>query len=141
MGFRGRRRSYAIRSPERKRIRPGGAASSRDRLQWTSESGAGVDADYVANSNTTEDLPAQFTPVHLAVTRISNVVQFYLNGLPWGLPSSALTTPAGGTSGAFNVSSGSNRIFGLKIIASGLTAAQIKAEYNRTMGVAFGALA
>jgi len=114
-------------------------------LTWLSESGAGVDATY-ANPGP-ESIGLIHNIMYIAATRISNVVQFYVNGLPFGAPSAALTPPDGATSSKLFIgcdvttSPGTNPIiFSAKVIASGLNAAQIKAEYNRTMGPAYGVL-
>lgn len=108
-------------------------------LVWFSESGSGVDSSFTADTVT---VPRKVL-CHLAVTRTSNVIQFYLNGVPAGVASSALITPFDGNSGSFVVGDvGVNAplcgIASLKIIASALTSTQILGEYNRTMGRAFG---
>lgn len=79
---------------------------------------------------------------HFAVTRISNVIQFYCNGLPLGSASGTLTTPTGGGSSVFRLGQGSSPtgegiLRSLKIVAAGLSAAQVKAEYNRCLGNVF----
>jgi hypothetical protein len=79
---------------------------------------------------------------HFAVTRISNVVQFYCNGLPLGSPSGTLTAPTGGGSSVFHFGQGATAaceaiVRSFKIIAFGASAAQIKAEYNRCLGSVF----
>lgn len=109
-------------------------------LTFKSESGTGVDASYSIN-----DLPPR-TLCHFAVTRSTNVIQFYLNGQTMGAASSALTAPTGGTSGRFRVGMVADTtenapdcsIFSLKVVNSALSAAQIAAEYNRTLGTFFG---
>jgi hypothetical protein len=115
-------------------------------LRWIQESGVGVEDIFVPSA--VHIIYPHI--VHVAVTRTSNVIQFYLNGLPAGAPSSTLTTPTGGSNGKFHVltisdgSSGSGTrgvtIASLKVIASALTADEIKAEYNRTFGPAFGTI-
>lgn len=106
------------------------------RFFW--ENGSGSDNSY----SMTEYTP--FSPFHLAVTRTSNVVQFYLNGRPWGAASGALTTPTGGGSGRLRVGSSTvagpqqSIIASLKIVASALTATQIRTEFNRTLGGFYG---
>lgn len=105
---------------------------------WTSQSGSQVTATYTEN---TDIYPS--TLCHFAVTRASNIIQFYCNGLPLGAASTALTAPTGGTAGNFQLgqqgSSGCEcQIASLKIIASALTAAQVKGEYNRTLGPVLG---
>ncbi len=110
-------------------------------LQWFSQSGANVGAVFNATS-TVESLPSIGELFMVQTTRIANVVQAYLNGLAFGSPSSALATPTGGTNGKLTLMTGTNppEYYGLKIIASGLTAAQCKAEFNRTLGVWAGQL-
>jgi hypothetical protein len=86
---------------------------------------------------------------HLALVRASNVVQFYLNGRTFGAASGTLTAPTGSTSGRFRIGASEglgtpggtgvpNMISSVKVIASALTEAQIKAEYNLTLGSFFG---
>lgn len=78
---------------------------------------------------------------HLAVTRTSNVVQFYLDGVAWGSASSTLTAPNGGESGRFRVGNSTTSsppppsvLSSLKVIRRALTAAEIKSEYASTLG-------
>ena len=118
--------------------------STAPTIQWLTESGAGV--------NATADLTNFGMHVgqlcHVAVTRASGVVTLYLNGKTWGTASSALTTPTGGGDGRLRIGAddglggGGNFIAGamtsFKLIGSALTAGQVAAEYNRTMGPAFG---
>lgn len=112
-------------------------------LGWFSESGAGVNASF----NTAA--PASLPPIHnillIGGSRINNVVQFYVNGKPFGSPSSALTTPDGGTSGRFYVggSDGSATItpslfFGAMVQDVGWTATEWLACYNQVLGPAYG---
>lgn len=105
-------------------------------LQWFSESGAGVDATYqIADRN-------PLSLCHFAVTRVSNVIQFYLNGSTLGAASGTLATPTGGGNGVFRVGDNVNSapfcaMASLKIIPSGLSAAQVLAEAQLTLGGAF----
>lgn len=109
-------------------------------LRWLSESGSGTDAQFLS-TGTLEILPGLGKIYYVAAVRESNVVTFYLNGLPYGSSSGTLSVPTGGSSSVLQVNGGSSfATLGVKIVASALTAAQIKAEYNRTMGVAFGTL-
>ncbi len=101
---------------------------------WLSESGAGVNATYTINDGPGLGL------CHMAVTRTSNVLQYYLNGRAYGSASGSLTTPDGGGSGRFRVGS-PDSLFGpesvmssLKVCNIALTAAQVAAEYNLTVG-------
>ena len=111
--------------------------SGTGNVGFFSETGAGIDTYYAL----TERPP--LNPFHFAATRISNVIQFYQNGKPWGSPSSTLATPTGGSSGRFRVGlSASNGpegvVASLKVIASGLTSTQVATEYNRTLGGLYG---
>lgn len=90
---------------------------------------------------------------HYGFTRISNVIQFYVNGLPAGAASSALTAPTSGTGGRLSIggiingtsgvliTSGSTFkgvISSVKIIAgTGLSASQMKSLYNNSMAARF----
>ena len=86
------------------------------------------------------DLPPQSGLFHWAVTRASNVVQFYLNGRAIGAASSALGAPAGGGTGTFKLGGDSTTegapsiLASVKVIASALSAANVKAEYIKTLG-------
>ena len=80
----------------------------------------------------------------VAATRISNVIQFYLNGKPMGAASSALIAPDGGSAAKVAVGNqpagggtGDFRGFvsSTMVVASGLTATQMKAMYNNSLGV------
>jgi hypothetical protein len=105
-------------------------------LQWLSESGAGVNSTYqIADRN-----PLYIC--HFAVTRVSDVVQFYINGRTLGAASPLLITPTGGTNSIFRVGDNTNSapfcaLASLKIIPSGLTAAQVLQEARFTIGGAF----
>lgn len=98
--------------------------------------------------NTTNLVPPRRLS-HFALVRASNVVQFYLNGRTFGAASGTLTAPTGSTSGRFRIGASEglgspggtgapNMISSVKVIASALTATQIKAEYNLTLGSFFG---
>ncbi len=107
--------------------------------KWTQQHGT---QDSSGGSFTCTDM---FPPklCHFAVTRISNVVQFYCNGLPLGSPSGSLTAPTGGSASVFHLGQGATAagegiVRSMKVIASGLSAAQVKAEYNRCLGNVFG---
>lgn len=129
----------------------GGSSSSANNIQysvgvgpaglplWRQAHGSGTVVSY---SPTGFGMPSDLC--HLAVTRTSNVVQFYLNGRVLGPASSALTAPDGGSTSVLfigDVAGGSNVeccLHSLKIVASALTAAQVKGEYNRCLGAVFG---
>lgn len=114
-------------------------SASAQTLSWLSEHGAsGLNDAY----NITFQLPIRQTSL-IAVTRVSNVIQFYMNGKAVGAASSALTTPDGGTSGRLTIGNGwggggSANFYGTIasacIIASGLTATQMKSMYNNSLG-------
>lgn len=88
---------------------------------------------------------------HYAFTRVSNVIQFYVNGRPAGAASSALTAPGGGSASEVCIGGRLNGDFSsivsdslfsgvissVKIIGSGLTAAQMKSLYNNSMGARY----
>lgn len=97
-----------------------------------------------SRTSTFTNRPPLNTLCHFAMTRISNVIRIYLNGVLVET-SSALTTPTGGSSSVFRVGAASNRgtapacsIASLKVVASGLTGSQVTAEYNRTLGRFYG---
>lgn len=106
--------------------------------QWIQQHGSNTSDIFTL---TTDIFPSGL--FHLAVTRISNVIQMYVNGLPLGAASSALTTPTGGTASSFRFGTQGGAplavaLASVEVIASGLTAAQIKAKYNKTFGPVFG---
>jgi hypothetical protein len=107
-------------------------------LQYIHESGSGVDRLFTTVNN----LGATGPIMHLALTRISNVVRIYING-ELIHTSAALVAPTGGTStsayltfGAFfdGTNRHGSRWASIKIISSGLSDADVLAEYNRTLG-------
>lgn len=110
--------------------RPGGG------LRWLSESGSGTNAIY----DLTGSMPAHVLH-HLAAVRDSNVVTFYWNGSPIGT-SGSLTAPTSGTDGRFclgNIFNGGSEeptciMSSVKVIGSALTASQVQAEFERTLG-------
>ena len=112
-------------------------------LQWFSESGAGVNASFNSTGTSNVGLPAIGVPFYLAARRASNVITFFINGVQFGSASSALTTPTGASAATLRCREGTAppELFGLKIVSSALSDAQIAAEYNRTLGAAFGFLA
>jgi hypothetical protein len=110
-------------------------------LGYLHEQGAGV-------NETKSTGPGWATPgaLHLVgFTRISNVIQWYLNGRPWDTPSGTLNAPTGGSNGRFRVggrNSGTSWYVGsmasLAVYATGLTTAQMLERYNYCFGRAFG---
>lgn len=112
------------------------SAMTANQLQWFSEHGGGVD-DLYNNAR----LPPLGQLCHLAWTRTSDVAQCYINGTAFGAASSALTTPTGGTTASFRIVGGQFALASLKIVPSALSAAQVKAEYNRCLGGLLGIVA
>lgn len=84
-------------------------------------------------------LPYIHNLVQIGMTRISNVVQFWINGRKNGAASTTLTAPNGGTS-AVVVSGevGDMTIGAIKFWDRGCSDAEIVQQYNVTMGGAFG---
>lgn len=113
-----------------------GPHASTGGLKWVSESGGGTNAVYDLDA----EIPAGVWH-HIAAVRDSNVVSVYLDGALLG-SSSSLTTPTGGASGRLvlgALANGSSEnptcvMASVKLIGSALTASQVKAEYQRTLG-------
>lgn len=113
-----------------------GPRASAPGLTWVSESGGGSNAQ----RNVDAEIPCGVW-VHLAVVRDSNVVRTYMNGALLDT-SGALTAPTGGATGRLvlgALANGSSEnptclIASAKLIDSALTAAEIKAEVQRTLG-------
>lgn len=109
---------------------------------WTQESGSGSATSYALSTR----VLTRTVVHHFAATRTSNVIQFYLNGRAFGVASSALTTPDGGTTSVFRIGGdgAQNAITGniasLKVIASALSASQIAGEFNLTLGSYYNAV-
>lgn len=107
-------------------------------LRYFAEFSTGTNVLYTIN----EVIPQ--TICHLAMTRASNVIQFYLNGNALGAASTTLTAPSDGSNGRFSIGGDSGSlapvmsVASVKLIASALTASQVKAEYTRTLGGYFG---
>jgi hypothetical protein len=109
-------------------------------LGYGAESGAGSDISYNIN-----DGIGMGVPTHIALVRSSNNISFYTNGEQLGATSTGLGAPTGGTSGRFYIgdnAAGTAKFTGaissVKIINSALSAAEIKAEYNKTLGPTYG---
>lgn len=114
-----------------------------NQLRWLHEFGAGATDQQFLSTGTTEDPPGLFRYTYYAAVRSSNVVTFYLDGLPYGSSSGTLTAASGGTSAVLTINPALGSTFfclGAKVVNSALSAANIKAEYNRTMGAAFGTI-
>lgn len=108
-------------------------------LKYTSQHGGGhTVATYTESTN----MIAKGQLCHLAMTRASNMIQFYVDGVPAGALSGPITAPDTVTGGSLQVGDAntSGIIASLKIIGSALTADQIKGEYNRTLGAWFGTI-
>lgn len=126
-----------------------GSFTSTRNLSYVSEHGAGVNDTY-SSSGTAVSLGCIHNILFLALRRQAGVLQFFANGRPLGNASAAITAPTGGTGantrlvvgapGTSQTAGDQLLIFSLKIIARALTDAEIKAEYNRTVGRAFGVL-
>lgn len=106
--------------------------------EWIQQHGSNVSDTYTL---TTDIFPSGL--FHLAVTRTSDVIQMYVNGVPLGAASGTLTTATGGSGSSFRFGTQGGAplavaLASLKVIGSALTAAQVKAEYNRTFGPVFG---
>jgi hypothetical protein len=115
------------------------------RLSWFSEFGAGNNATFSSTGNT--GVGFIHNVMYMGARRQNNIITFFLNGLPMGASSAALTPPDGGTSSLFriggNASGGAIEnviVFSAKVIAGAISNADFLAEYNRTMGPAFGLL-
>lgn len=112
---------------------------------WFSEHGVGVNDSYRPSMLA---LPPPGEVFHLAASRISDRVQFYLNGKAFGTLSPTLFTPTdgersrlfvGGQGGSGTHTAFSNFIMAsLKIVPTGLSAAAVRAEYDRTLGPFMG---
>lgn len=132
------------------RVDATGAFTNTRNLGAASQSGVVVTTVYTS-AGTPASLGCIHNIVFLAMRRQANVVTFFVNGLPFGNPSGVLTTPTGGDGANTRFCVGNNGpgttavevvvlMLGLKVVANALSDAEIKAEYNRTMGPAFGAL-
>lgn len=119
----------------------------RMRAQW--EHGAGTDDLYDSAGNVS--LPPIHNIMFVGMRRSAGgIVRFFTNGLPFGPDSTALTMPTGGGDASSRLvigaasptgtSAGKYVMFGLKIVPTALTDDQVKQEYNRTLGPAFGIL-
>ena len=94
------------------------------------EYGGGTNQPFTATSLRMPDGPHLLT-----LTRVSNVLQFYLDGAAWGAPSGTLTAPTGGASGKLrfvNDDATSNDCFfgGVKIVSAAQNAAAVLAEWE-----------
>ncbi len=109
-------------------------------IRWFSHSGSFVLSEYVLNGFS---IPNNITS-YFAATRTANVIQFYLNGLPIGAASSALTTPDGGSGSRMRLGGATHNamhISELCISNVARSAAFIKARYNTLLGGLLGSIA
>lgn len=109
-------------------------------LAYFAEYGSGVNISY---SGSPKVVVAVSETVLVGMVRSSNVITFYVNGKAIGDPSFTLNAPAGGT--ATHLAIGTALIDGgminsVKIVNSALTADQMKAEFNRSLGPVLGEL-
>lgn len=108
--------------------------------RWNQQSGLNVNS---AANGFTECFPV-YSPVHYAVTRISNVIRWYRNGV-LAVTSAALTTPTGGSSSFFKIggTGAEPRVVmsSMRVSNIGKTLAQVKSGYNESFGPLFGTLA
>lgn len=118
-----------------------GITSAR-KLRWLHEHNTGVtatDAEYIFSGNI--NVPTH-TLVKLDAVRASGVITFYMNGKALSPSSGTLITAVGGTSSVLTIAPGVGfDLMQARVTASAKSAATLKAEYNKTMGVAFGTLA
>jgi hypothetical protein len=112
-------------------------------FRWLHEYGAGGTDATVLSSGAAEALPAAGSLFHAAAVRSGGVVRFYLNRRPFGVASAATVSAAGGTSAVLRVMFGATSfgLLGLKIVGSALTASEVAAEYDRTLGAEYPAAA
>jgi hypothetical protein len=111
-----------------------------EQLHWKQESGAGVDALFGSAR-----LPPVGELCHLVSRRQAGVIQNFTDGLPIGAASSLLTTPTGGTTSFIRIGSAATAppacaLASMKVVLSALSDADIKAEFNRTLGGLYGQL-
>jgi hypothetical protein len=111
--------------------------TSNRKLRWFSERGAGLDDELLSSG---PSVPTN-SIVKIDGTRGSNIAKLYMNG-KLQATSGTLNTPTGGTSSFLRIiSAGDFEVLRVRITAAEKSAAQIKAAYNATMGVAYGFLA
>lgn len=107
---------------------------------FLSESGSGTDATF---TGATTCYPAPGVPFHFAMTRISNVIRYYCNGVLLGAASGTLTAPTGGASGSLYLGGHSASLHpnflvaDFKVIAAGLVGSDVLAESNRSIGALY----
>lgn len=130
------------------RLQATGAFTNTRDIGFASQNGVVLNTVY-SSAGTPASLGCIHNIVYLAVRREANVVTFFVNGVPFGNPSGVLTAPTGGNGANTRFCVGNNGpgttavevvnlMLGLKVFNRALSDAEIKAEYNRTMGPAFG---
>lgn len=114
-------------------------------VRFLSQSGSNSNSSYDINNRF-----SLFSLCHMAVTRTSNVIQHYINGVPLDASGavSPNTTPTGGTSSVLHLGAATNNasfwngaVASLAIIPSALSAATIKARANACLQAVYGKVA
>ena len=108
-------------------------------FQWFSQHGTKISDTFTVSTGLA---PPNGFPFHLIGTRTNDVIKFYLNGVLIGT-SSALTTPTvTGTASRFNIATLGSLCgqLGLAVYDYALSAAQVKARYNASLGQIFGTI-
>lgn len=116
--------------------------TDQNRLAYFSEHLAGLDDAYFA-APANRGLPSAGVPFLLTMRRRSNVIQFFVDGVPFGDPSPVINAPTGGTSGVLTFNQGASSsfdVFGIEINSRALTDAEIRESYDYTLGDEFGTL-
>lgn len=109
-------------------------------LEWFQEQANNVHETYYPNR-----LPPLYQPCHLVARRKNTVVEWFLNGRRIGKPSPCLPVPTGGSASKLYLGFIGNpaapcTIASLRIDDVALTEDEIVAEYNATLGPAYGSL-
>lgn len=109
-------------------------------MSWYQQSGGGT----FSGVNYDGDVPVSHVPFYCAYTRSAGqVVRPYLQGVPAGAASAALTTPTGGSSGGLIIGGPTHEVFAiaeLRISNTERSATQIKDAYNTLLGGPYGRL-
>jgi hypothetical protein len=110
------------------------------RMRWISENGAGI------NSEVDTVATFSFPPVHniswIGLSKSGTTVSFYYNGR--FVSSGSITAVTGGTNarlrvgGNVGVNTSQSLMYGFKLLDQAYDAPEMAAEYNYTMGGAFG---
>jgi alkaline phosphatase D len=115
-------------------------------LAYLGENGNGLDTYYSA-APLQRGLPAYNVPFYLAMRRRAVtggvVVQFFINGVPYGPPSGVMTASTGGATSQLTINHAGTTppdVFGVEIDGIVLTDVQILDSYNDTLGEEFGLL-